>query len=559
MPVFAQTPLSIPPALTGTTFNLTLQSGTTTFFTGYNTPTYGVNGVWMAPTLIINKGDSVTFNVTNNLPVNTTIHWHGLHLPSKWDGGPHQIITTGNTWSPRFKVMNDAATFWYHPHGDKKTELHVSRGIAGMIIVKDPIEAALTLPRTYGVDDFPVVVQSKAFDPLKQIAIATEDDTTIMVNGTTQPYLNPPAQVIRLRLLNGSTSRSFKFGFTGNLSFSLIGNDAGLLDSSTSLTRIQVAPGERYEILLNLTGKQGQTIYLRNFGSELANGIHGSANVGGGMGTIPGYSSNPLNGADFDVIKIVVVAQSSTPVTTIPTSLIPQSPYPVSSSNKLRTFSFDPEPPMTPDKMVEGPFQINGKSFDMNVINDTVKLGHTEIWKLVNRTQIAHPFHIHDVSFYIVDINGNPPPLYERGKKDVVMVMPQDTVRFITKFEDFADPVVPFMYHCHLLHHEDEGMMGSFVVIDSTTAIKSVTDDNEIVVFPNPSNSEWNISYLGQPANFNIVLSNLIGQKVYSKVVNTAANSIVKVPNNELADGVYILNISNAVKHYVIRVIKESK
>ncbi|MBN8669989.1 MAG: multicopper oxidase domain-containing protein [Chitinophagales bacterium] len=557
---YAQNTLYIPPALTGTTFNLSAQSGTTTLFSGFNTPTYGINGTWMAPTLIINKGDSVTFNVTNNLPVSTTIHWHGLHLPSKWDGGPHQIINTGSIWSPRFKVMNDAATFWYHPHGDKKTELHVSKGMAGMIIVKDAAEAALTLPRTYGVDDIPVIIQSKAFDVLKQIAIATEDDTTVFVNGTMQPYLNAPAQVIRLRLLNGSTSRSFKLGFTGNLAFSLIGNDAGLLDTSTTLTRIQIAPGERYEILLNLTGKQSQTIYLKNFGTELTNGIHGSAQVGTTGGMIPGYVDNKLNGADFNVLKIMVTAPTSTPVTTIPTTLVPKSPFPISSVNKERTFLFLPEPPSTPDKMVEGPFLINGNSFDMNIVNDTVKLGHTEIWKLVNGTEIAHPFHIHDVWFYVLDINGVPPPLYERGKKDVILVMPKDTVRFITKFEDFADPIVPFMYHCHLLHHEDEGMMGSFIVVDSTTSVKNYQQDNMIVkVYPNPAATSWLVEGGTDSKEIKVTLYDLMGKMLFTRLLSPVSGKFATSVNADLLPvGLYVLKINSEFSTQTLQLLKSN-
>lgn len=557
---YAQNTLYIPPALTGTTFNLSAQSGTTTLFSGFNTPTYGINGTWMAPTLIINKGDSVTFNVTNNLPVSTTIHWHGLHLPAKWDGGPHQIINTGSTWSPRFKVMNDAATFWYHPHGDKKTELHVSKGMAGMIIVKDAAEAALTLPRTYGVDDIPVIIQSKAFDVLKQIAIATEDDTTVFVNGTMQPYLNAPAQVIRLRLLNGSTSRSFKLGFTGNLAFSLIGNDAGLLDTSTTLTRIQIAPGERYEILLNLTGKQSQTIYLKNFGTELTNGIHGSAQVGTTGGMIPGYVDNKLNGADFNVLKIMVTAPTSTPVTTIPTTLVPKSPFPISSVNKERTFLFLPEPPSTPDKMVEGPFLINGNSFDMNIVNDTVKLGHTEIWKLVNGTEIAHPFHIHDVWFYVLDINGVPPPLYERGKKDVIFVMPKDTVRFITKFEDFADPIVPFMYHCHLLHHEDEGMMGSFIVVDSTTSVKNYQQDNMIVkVYPNPAATSWLVEGGTDSKEIKVTLYDLMGKMLFTRSLSPVSGKFATSVNADLLPvGLYVLKINSEFSTQTLQLLKSN-
>src|SRR5678816_751410 len=206
--VFAQNALFIPPTLTGDTFNLTVQDGVTQFYPGINTPTYGINGALLAPTLIVNRWDWVTMNVTNNLAGfgnSTTMHWHGLHVPAMDDGGPHQVIAQGTTWSPHFQILNSAGTFWYHPHGDNKTDRHVSKGIAGMIIVKDSAEAALTLPRTYGVDDFPIIVQTKAFDVLNQIAIATEEDTAVMVNGTVKPYLDAPAQVIRLRLLNGAS------------------------------------------------------------------------------------------------------------------------------------------------------------------------------------------------------------------------------------------------------------------------------------------------------------------------------------------------------------------
>ena len=137
----AQNPLYIPDTLNGTTFNINVQSGTTQFFSGQNTPTYGYNGVFLGPTLLMNQNDSVTLNVTNNLNVQTTVHWHGFHIPAKYDGGPHQIINPTKSWSPSFKIKNNAGTYWYHPHGDTKTEIQVSKGLAGMIIIRDTVEA----------------------------------------------------------------------------------------------------------------------------------------------------------------------------------------------------------------------------------------------------------------------------------------------------------------------------------------------------------------------------------------------------------------------------------
>jgi blue copper oxidase len=508
----AQNSLYIPPALTGTTFNLNIQSGTQAFYSGKNTPTYGINGVWMAPTIIVNKGDIVNLNVHNGLNSFTTIHWHGLHIAPQNDGGPHQIINVGATWSPIFQVKNDAGTYWYHPHGANKTDLHVSKGLAGMFIVRDTVEAALTLPRTYGKDDFPIIVQSKAFDVLQQIAIATDMDTALFVNGTLYPYLNTPAQVVRLRLLNGSSMRTYNFGFTANKSFKMIASDGGLLDSAITLTRIRLSPGERAEVLLDLQSMNGQTIYLKNYGSELPAGIYGAKKVGTSTDTIPEYSTNKLNGADYDILKLTVVASTAGAVTTMPIALAKLIKWNPTSANLTRTFHLNAD---SINHKAEGPFSIDGHKFSMDTINVTTYKNNIEIWKWVNHTLVAHPIHIHGMHFYILDIDGTPPPAFERGKKDVVLIQPGDSVRFITQFEDFADKTIPYMYHCHLLHHEDDGMMGSFLVLDTTaTGIAEIKNkQNDIEIYPNPASFQINIKFKQQnKASFTIY--NTLGRPI---------------------------------------------
>jgi FtsP/CotA-like multicopper oxidase with cupredoxin domain len=551
---FAQSALVIPPALTGTTFNMNIQNGITQFYPSINTPTYGINGNILAPTLIVNKWDWVTMNVTNSLTGfgnSTTIHWHGMHVPAIYDGGPHQIIAQNTTWSPSFQILNSAGTFWYHPHGNNKTDLHVSKGIAGMIIVKDSAEAALTLPRTYGVDDFPVIVQTKAFDILNQIAIATEEDTAVMVNGTVKPYLDAPAQVIRLRLLNGASSRSFNFGFTANHPFKLIATDGGLVDSALTLTRLLLNPGERAEILLDLQGEQGNTIFLNSFSSELPNGIYGAATVTGMMGgNIPGYSQNPLNGADFGILQINVVAQTGTPVTTTPIALVTNTPW--TGFTTSRNFNLSPDTMMCAQCQVAGPFNINGVHFDMNTINETCYLNTIEKWRITNQTGIAHPFHIHDVQFYILNINGGAVPNYERGKKDVVLVKPMQYVEFITRFEDFANDTVPYMYHCHILHHEDDGMMGSFRVIDTVAAgITELQNQNDFLIYPNPANDFLNIA-LGDNNKTSITVLNSLGEKVFE--VETTANLKLEISN--LPSGIYFVKIISGKQLAVGKFIK---
>ena len=550
----SQNALFIPPTLSGTTFNLNIQNGITQFYSGVNTPTYGINGALLAPTLIVNKWDWVTMNVTNSLTGfgnSTTIHWHGLHVPAMDDGGPHQVIAQNTTWSPNFQILNSAGTFWYHPHGDNKTDLHVSKGIAGMIIVKDSTEAALTLPRTYGVDDFPIIVQTKAFDILNQIAIATEEDTTVMVNGTVHPYLNAPAQIIRLRLLNGSSSRVYNFGFTANKSFNIIATDAGLLDSAINLTRIRLAPGERVEILLDLQGMTGQTIQLNSYSSEFPNGIYGAATVTGMMGgNIPDYNLNPLNGADFGILQINVVAQTGVPITTMPTILTTNTPW----TNYIvsRNFQLQPDTMMSAIGQVAGPFNINGVHFDMNTINVTTYLNNIEKWRITNNTGIAHPFHIHDMHFYLLNINGNAVPDYEQGKKDVVLVLPQQYVEFVTKFEDFADDSIPYMYHCHMLHHEDDGMMGSFRVIDTTsTGIADNDFENSFSVFPNPVTQLLNISSHTNML-FTVSIFNSFGENIYS----AQAGSTLQVETSNFAPGLYYIQIKSQNKFITQKIIK---
>lgn len=539
--VVAQNPLYIPPAISGTNFNLNIQNGITQFFPGVNTPTYGINGPLLAPTLIVYKWDTVMLNVTNNLTGfgnSTTMHWHGLHVPPEDDGGPHQIIPQGTTWSPQFEILNSAGTFWYHPHGDNKTDLHVSRGIAGMLIVKDSTEAALMLPRTYGIDDFPIIVQSKAFDILTQIAISTEMDTTICVNGTVNAFLDAPAQIIRLRLLNGSSSRVYNFGFSANQSFKMIASDGGLLDSAITMNRLRLAPGERAEILLDLQGMSGQTIYLNSFSSEFQNGIYGAATVTGPLGgTIPDYDLNPLNGIDFEILQINVIGMTGNPITAMPILLSPNIPW--TAFTVSRNIDLLPDTLSSPVGQVEGPFNINGVHFDMGVINETVYLNDVEKWRITNNTGIAHPFHIHDIQFYLLNINGNAVPIHEQGKKDVVLVLPQQYVEFITKFENFANDSIPYMYHCHMLHHEDEGMMGSFRVVDTTVLnINEISINTEVNIFPNPSRDVVNI--IAKPEqNISVLLYNSIGEEL--RYYNSLSQ--IQININDLDEGVYLLKV----------------
>lgn len=164
---------------------------------------------------------------------------------------------------------------------------------------------------------------------------------------------------------------------------------------------------------------------------------------------LPGYTANVLNGQNFTIMAFNVVAPTANPVTTIPTTLVNNIAWATASANATKTLTFSPVT-MGPTA-IQGPFLINSTSFDMDVVNYTIPLNNIEIWTLNNQSPIAHPFHIHDVQFYLTEINGATPPVNMQGRKDVVLVPAGQTVKFITKFETFCDSMATYMYHCHML------------------------------------------------------------------------------------------------------------
>ncbi|MCH7984869.1 MAG: multicopper oxidase domain-containing protein, partial [Chloroflexi bacterium] len=238
-----------------------------------------------------------------------------------------------------------------------------------------------------------------------------------------------------------SNARIYNFGFSDNRQFYQIGTDGGLLETPVPLTRLLLSTGERAEILVDFGADENQEIKLLSYSSEREN-----------IDAI--WARDLLDISDFDVMTIKVVAATRDAVTRLPDSLISIARLDENQADITRTFKL---------QMVS--FRINGQSMDMNRIDETIKLDDVEIWEVTNSSEMAHPFHIHDIQFQILTRNGSAPPENERGWKDVVLVKPGEIVRIIAQFSDFADPDTPFMYHCHILEHEDGGMMGQFVVV----------------------------------------------------------------------------------------------
>jgi len=504
MPVPDTLVTAVDPSTGFRNYSLNIHEGFTNFLhTGNLTVTHGYNQYnFLGPTLIMHLGDNVQMSVYNETNDPTTVHWHGIHLPPVMDGGPHQVIGSGATWKPYWTVSDSASTFWYHSHLDFETDSLVTMGQAGLIIVKDAQEATLNLPRTYGVDDIPVILADRFINTINSPAvysvsldtiITSHGDTVVDVDSTlvsaattgnnqlipgeeanymiTNGVINAqrtlPAQVVRLRILNASTFRAYNLGFThdsldsfNRIPFSVIGSDGGLLNAPVTIgvgDTFIMSPGERYEILLNLTGHTiGENIHMMAFNSRMPYGV-----PGGYTPAFFGQSIDSLGNTDFQVLDIVVGAATSSPVTTIPTTLKTNNfpdPAAVSGTPSI-TFTYGNNGGTSNQPVM----QLNGLPFQMGINNITVPLGATEEWRLANTNILAyippisfsiftsHVFHIHDVQFKITSIIDTvtgislPIPAYQQGWKDVIMVDYPQVIKFISRFDDFADTTWPYM------------------------------------------------------------------------------------------------------------------
>ena len=436
--------LTIPPLLEGTKkgdvyhYDLEIHESQHRFFDNVLTNTYAVNGTYLAPTLKLINGQNISINYTNKLHESTTMHGHGMHLPPEMDGSAHQPIKANSTWSAKYTVKQKACTNWYHPHAMDKTAEHVYQGLAGLLIVEDEESQTLDLPKEYGVDDIPLVLQDKFFDrngqiyynpSMHQTMMGYKGDT-LMVNGVIEPYVEVKSKEIRLRLLNGSNSTVYELAFNDNRVFKQIAGDNSFLEKPVSMKRLRLSPGERAEIVVDYSNSFGKSIYLEEI----------------------------RQGKTFLTFNVTQKVQKQTKIPAVLTTLEKYNP-----KDAVRTRKFTLSGRM-------GRVYINNKTMDMNRIDEVMKLNNIEIWEVTNKKmmmmQMEHNFHIHGTHFMVLDRNGSYSNVLEneRGYKDTVYLAPGDTVKFIVKMTDYVDKKVPYMYHCHFLEHEDAGMMGQFTV-----------------------------------------------------------------------------------------------
>jgi bilirubin oxidase len=423
--------LLIPPLLEPTPgdgrFELSIGSSSHDFGSGVATETVSYNGQSiLGPTLRWQSGANVQLAVTNELDEGTTAHWHGADVPAEDDGGPHSMIEPGQTWLADFEVIQPAATLWYHPHMMGTSAEQVFHGAAGMIIVDDDNPAAAALPNSYGVDDIPVILQDREFDAAGQLSFEIDNDDDgdwnpdLTVNGTADPYTTVPAGPVRLRLLNGSQARLYELS-VDNGTMVKIASDGGYLPSPTALETLTIGPGDRAEIIVD-TSAGPVALLDSNFGRVLEL-----------------RPDDSLPTAEFPPEQLVYI------------DIITEAEI-----DNDRTFVMDE---------VGNGWGINGNQMDMGRIDETVSFGDTERWTITVEDGI-HTFHVHQTQFQILSINGEPPAPEDAGWEDTVLVTEDREVVIAARFDSYANPDTPYMFHCHILDHEDLGMMGQFRVVN---------------------------------------------------------------------------------------------
>ncbi|MFD6176171.1 MULTISPECIES: multicopper oxidase family protein [unclassified Isoptericola] len=424
------------------TFSLIAREGTTELLPGVDTPTWGYDGPYLGPTLRAERGEQVAVEVTNDLPETTTVHWHGMHLPAAMDGGPHQPVEPGATWRPTWRIDQPAATLWYHPHPHGATEEQVYRGLAGLFLLDDDASRAADLPQEYGVDDVPVVVQDKVLDDDGQLVLGRDGGEpgtlggTVVTNGVAGAYQRVTTERARLRLVNGSTARTYALGFADR-DMDLVATDGGLLDAPVRLDRVRLAPGERAEVVVAMA--PGETTRLHSFEADL-----------GGVAVPFAMGGNDA----FDVLELRAADR------------LAPSPEPAWGPSEHATDDALHEEGATVTRTFDlAERTINGATMDSGRVDEVATVGSTEVWEVRNTVPMPHSFHVHDVQFRVLAVDGKAPPPELAGRKDTVFLEPRRTYRLLLRFDDYADDAMPYMYHCHMLLHEDEGMMGQLLVV----------------------------------------------------------------------------------------------
>ena len=468
------TPLRIPKQVTGSHIVLEAKQADVQVLPGRPATsmlTYG--GSWPGPTIRRPVGARTTVTVVNHLPDafgETSLHLHGDHHSSADDGQPAtQLIAPGRAKTYTFPLRDGgkaerAAFSFYHDHRMDLTGRNNWYGLQGMFITDDPAERRLGLPT--GAYDVPLLVADRSFDAASQLtnpfpkpsdpqsattgitgAHAPPGDATTgsrtLVNGQFQPYAAVATHRYRLRLLNASPFTSYDFRFSDGRPMVQVGNGAALLPAPVSRTDVLLGPAERADVVVDFGRDYGKKLVLESVART---------------DTRPGAIGTPAT-----PVMQFRVTRKAADTTRVPAALVPLKPLAVPAV-PTQTFVFA----LGADASgLRTRWTINGKPYDHMRVDTTVELGSVQRWRLVNASTITHYIHLHEEAWRTVSRNGAAPPAWEAGYQDVWRLDPGDVVEVAATMTDYLGS---FLIHCHMLDHEDHGMMSAFEVVKPGTA-----------------------------------------------------------------------------------------
>lgn len=401
---------------------------------GKVTDAFAYNGSVPGPTLEVREGDRVVVHFTNNLAESSGIHWHGLHLPANMDGSPLFPVPPGGKKDYVFTLEpGTAGTYWYHPHPDARTGYQIAKGLYGGLIVRaarDPLPAMPDKLLIFSDNRFHPDGSINISSPRTPEAIVDEENgregKVMLINGQLMPEIRiRSGEVQRWRIVNAGAARVYRLAIPGQ-TFLHVGTDGGLFERPVEVKEMLLSNSERVEVLVRGTGAPGSSTVLQNLPYDRYS-----------------VQTRPAEWKQSHSLLTLAYTRDArmTPVT-IPTTVRVIPPLDTAKATVRRN-------------IVLSQGMINNRMMDMARVDVRAKLGATEIWTIENVVGMDHPFHLHGFRFQVLDHNGVPERV--RRWKDTVNVPKHETVRFIVHFD--AHPG-KWMFHCHILDHEDHGMMG---------------------------------------------------------------------------------------------------
>ena len=440
-------------------------SPTNVTLAGRNVQLYTYNGSHPAPTLRLRAGDDVQLDFTNSLPEATNLHFHGLHIPATGDAdNPFRDVAPGETARYEFTVPEDSSGLhWYHPHLHGRVAPQLFRGLAGAIVVDNPNEAGLgDMPEQLVVlKDFEFGSDGRVGEHSRMDWMMGREGDLLTVNGVERPTLQLPGGAAQLRLVNASNARYHRLQLP-NTTMHVVATDGRTVPAPYEVDELLVAPGERYDVVAQFAGA-GQTqlmsvpysrMSMGMMGGNNGGGMMGGNNGGGMMGGNSGMMGAMMPGVAEPTPLLSIEAGAASTVTLPETLTSIQKLTPQDAVIKRRiTLSMN---------MMGLEFLIDGKTFDSERTDFAPQLGSVEHWEIVNKTMMDHPMHLHVYPFQVFARNGQPEP--QVAWRDIVNVRANSSADILIPFRDYPGKTV---FHCHILEHEDKGMMSVVDVTES--------------------------------------------------------------------------------------------